>query len=220
MKLQRIETPDYILWVSDKEIIEGDKNFWFINSSHNVLKLYYGENTVGKSIVIEKGTSSCWTDYSKKVIAYQPKGNAPELDLPLLPEIVFEDDVEKLIDDFIYEYQQEGMLPSIAKNRIYQLVKAATKGYSEEDLRGAMDKVYGWMIPASGNGLINDKRPSSLEELKNTYIQSLKKPKTPKWFVAEMEQYPINYHKDLWHNRLKTTTINGKTYLVGSYLYE
>jgi hypothetical protein len=78
-KLQIIETPDYTLAVSDKHHI--DKN-----------GLYY--DTFDKSIK----TSDCYQQSFriKEIIAYQPKGNAPELDLPLLPEIVVEDDVEKL----------------------------------------------------------------------------------------------------------------------------
>jgi hypothetical protein len=35
----------------------------------------------------------------KKIIAYKPKGNAPELDLPLLPDV--EEDVEKLAKKYI-----------------------------------------------------------------------------------------------------------------------
>jgi hypothetical protein len=54
-------------------------------------------------------------------------------------------------------------------------------------------------------------------------IQSLKQPKTPKWFVAEKEtKYkPKQKIEDPpYEDVLKTTTINGKTYLVGTYLYE
>jgi hypothetical protein len=39
-------------------------------------------------------------DENNVLIAYLPKGNAPELDLPLLPEIVVEDDVEKLAEKY------------------------------------------------------------------------------------------------------------------------
>ena len=60
------------------------------------------------------------------------------------------------------------------------------------------------------------------------FIQSLKQPKTPKWFVAEMERdykYRLcgTEKKDggfYGFSKLKTTTINDKTYLVGKYLYE
>jgi hypothetical protein len=102
--------------------------------------------------------------------------------------------------------------------------------YSEDDLRKAMDKVYGWMIPASGNGMINNERPDTLDELKTKFIQSLKQA-TPKYFVPEMEEVKINSMGRVvnptnltqnqsscqWVKRLKTTTKNNKSYLIGNY---
>jgi len=258
MKLQIIETPDYILAVSDEDIKEG-YGFYF---------------PLGKILPISV-IGDFENEHSKNIIAYRPKGNTKELlsvvqygnmtfkelngdgswyecidcevqttrsgellksqgvqlyknkyelDLPLLPEIIVEDDVEMLIDDFIYEYQQEGMLPSIAKNRIYELVKAATKVYSEEDLKTLSIKFLKYFEATAKLAFdsTGENHGLTLSKIFDKFIkiESLKQPKTPKWFVAEMEQYPINYHKDLWHNKLKTTTINDKTYLVGTYLYE
>lgn len=63
----------------------------------------------------------------------------------------------------------------------------------------------------------------------NDIIQTLKQPKTPKWFIAEMElcNNCINHQgqhlsSDCCHNyKLKTTTNSeGKEVLVGEYIYE
>jgi len=73
MKLERIEIPDYTLWVSDEEykineIIVETKLGWIMKATEHGLPNY--------------------NPNKKKVIAHQPKGNDKELDLPLLPEIV------------------------------------------------------------------------------------------------------------------------------------
>lgn len=57
--------------------------------------------------------------------------------------------------------------------------------FTEEQVRDAMDKVYGWMIPSSGNGTVNNIRPSNLEDLKTLFIQSLKQPKVEIQFDEE-----------------------------------
>ena len=69
MKLQLIETQNYILAVSDEEIKEG---------------LYLDDtNTIRTSVVSD---NQYWAkrEHYKKIIAYKPKDNAFELDLPLL----------------------------------------------------------------------------------------------------------------------------------------
>jgi hypothetical protein len=110
--------------------------------------------------------------------------------------------------------------------------------YSEEDLRKAFKAAIGKLGPTWYG--IN----TEMQKWEDTYIQSLKQPKTPKWFVAEIEYF---YHssKEFYSDagfvkctkeqyesikseiptcplktELKTTTINGKTYLVGKYLKE
>ena len=62
-KLQIIETPDYILAVSEEETQTG---------------YYYNE--LDKAL--RKGNAQ--QSYHSSVIAYQPKNNASELNLPLL----------------------------------------------------------------------------------------------------------------------------------------
>jgi hypothetical protein len=200
-KFEIIETENYILAVSDEKIKE------------NSYAIALDTNTIFKVKVDIRGINK-FPHLYRKIIAYQSKGNAPELDLPLLPEMVVEDEVEKLIDDFIYEYQQEGMLPSIAKDRIYQIIKAATKKYSEEDLLNAF--YNGWIYRGE-----NYQYPKAKEE----FLKNIKQHQTHKWFVPQIivmnKGYTdINDYPYQECEVLKTTTINGKTYLVGTYLYE
>jgi hypothetical protein len=221
MKLQIIETPDYILAVSDKEIKEGDL---YLDDIH----------TIRKSITSVKEYWEARKDY-KKIIAYLPNGNTPELDLPLLPQLVVKDDVEKLPYDKLcyydtrnpdfqikeeYGYDKEevdatGEFPKkdcACDNCFYgrakladRIIKSATRKYSEYDLRKAFE---------AGMYFIGEDK-GSYEE----FIQSLKQPKTPKWFVAEMEdKIALDVHT-VTGKELKITTINGKTYLVGTYEY-
>jgi len=152
------------------------------------------------------------------IVAYQPKNNAPELDLPLLPEMAVEDDVEKLAEIYAEENAKDN---NISYHNLYSPLeyafkaghKAATKVYREEDLRKA--------IEIGEKCIILNSRGSYLEskQLKESFIQSLKQP-TPKWFVAEMQTTKSEVFREndnVPYATLKTTTINGKTYLVGKF---
>lgn len=44
-----------------------------------------------------------------------------------------EKDLQKRIDKFIYEYQQDGMLPSIAKEKINNLIYQETKEITNQN---------------------------------------------------------------------------------------
>jgi hypothetical protein len=190
-KLQIIETSDYVLAVSDEEIKEGD---WFYNPFINQIQIH------------------CNSDRCRKIIAYLPKGNAPELDLPLLPEMV-EDDVEKLAKGYFDAYSEgehkEGLLMGF-----YHGHKAATKVYSEDNLREAIKMAR-----------VKDTNPKSTNaflSFEDDIIQSLKQ--QSKWFVAETKYDTLMDNNSWWEGnlivKLKTTTINGKTYLVGTYKFQ
>ena len=225
MKLQIIETPDYILAVSDEEVKEGD--LCFLKENHYVnggVGIYNHQRAIGWGI----SYSPNGHNFFQKIIAYQPKNNAPELDLPLLPEIVVEDDVEKLAEkyaDFSNDYipmSFGGKFNETSKRDFIAGYKSATKVYSEEDMRKAFEagNKRGW----SGYPDTDNWTKPKFEE----FIQSLKQPKTPKWFVAEMEEVSRLMTTDIvekegWvkvenskytYQRLKTTTINDKTYLT------
>jgi hypothetical protein len=97
-KFKLIETEDYILAVSDEDAsnsyiyFTGDPTGIFrtgIKYKNEAGDYFYQDAITGMS-------NTYLAKISKKIIGYQPKGNAPELDLPLLPDIVVEDDVEKL----------------------------------------------------------------------------------------------------------------------------
>jgi hypothetical protein len=202
-KFQIIETHDYILAVSG-----------------NPDRLY---NTSIQELINRK-----------MVVGYTQKNNAPELDLPLLPEIVVENDVEKLAEkyaDFSNDYITMSFgdkFNETSKRDFIAGYKAATKIYSEDDL-------IEFALWIRHNPYYKDKVVMSIQGCKELfythYIQSLKQP-AHKWFVAEQEDGFINELGDfsismnsLQGNvkrikRLKTTTTNGKTYLVGTYLNE
>jgi hypothetical protein len=237
-KLQIIETPDYILAVSDEEIKEGDLGYEK-SLSNDCIHLIYSRNE--KLCFFRFRNVPIWlnkdTNNIKKIIAYQIKGSAPELDLPLLPEIIVEDDVEELTKiDLLhlisivkksvdYNSVMGITLEATLIRLLKQFDKIATKIYSEEDLK----KIREMLV----QGAFTDMSCSSAVVEFDKIIQSLKQPKTPKWFVAEMKcgrcYIPLK-DDDCWsakecsrnskNDLLLTITINGKTYLVGTYLYD
>jgi len=71
-KLQIIETPDYILAVSD-------------NKKNDLTYCFDGEKILDVKNIAKLAPFLYSSEY-KKIIAYQPKGDAPKLDLPLLPD--------------------------------------------------------------------------------------------------------------------------------------
>jgi hypothetical protein len=266
--LERIETPDYILAVSDEKI-KNDEYYvsWETNSSTEPKERW----------VIYVKSTGLNGNTPKKIIAYQPKNNAPELlpiveygnmtfkevngdgswyecidcecettrsgeflksqgvqlyknkyelDLPLIPEIVVKDDVEGLAETYASKlYYPIGNSKSekdwvenqkeLIKVGFINGYKAATKVYSEDDLRKAFEA-----------GINYGTKPYPLnKEFEEEFIQSLKQPKTPKWFVAETVTMNKGYtdKNDYPYQEcevLKTTTINGKEYLVGTYKFE
>jgi len=227
MKLKIIETPDYILAVSDENTLSINGDYFLEHVNGNLHQWNMVGMHEGKSVWINK------------VVSYLPKNNAPELDLPLLPEIGVEDDVEKLAcKEFCFpinlfyemkkcsqnEYlliEDYGLQNTVVYFQCVAYIKAATKVYSEQDLRKA--------IKMAQETVLMDLR---FEDREHKYepeeiIQSLKQPKTPKWFVAEKEYLsndgnwknvllPSEWEVDTQF-RYRTTAANGKTYLVGTY---
>jgi len=215
MKLKIIETPDYILAVSDEKVSDVFPNYYWCIKDNEFYR--FSEDVMCD---VEKG--------DKPIIAYQPKTkDVPELDLPLLSEIVVEEDVEKLANEQWGNVHRTGVLGFI------EGYKAATKIYSEEDLNGYLSFIednYHYHSDTWHDADTDE--PIKRKGMLSAYIQSLKQPKTPKWFVAEMEEVSRLMTTDIvekegWvkvenskytYQRLKTTTINGKKYLVGTYL--
>jgi hypothetical protein len=172
MKLQIIETPDYILVVSDEEI---------------KLKDWYVHNQLSKGLRIWQDNTQFIPMDAKKIIAHLPKGNAPELDLPLLPEMVVEDDAEKLAKETypidILETSR-GCFDDVNladRNIWIKGYKAATKRYSEDDLRKAIEI---GLNASKDNKEIFRKGLTKKEEI-DLLLQSLKQSKTPTHFLLE-----------------------------------
>ena len=100
-KFRIIETAEYYLAVSDEEIKKGDKVYWTdpegLTSDLNTVI------SVSEEILFLSEPNSseleCYVYECKKIIAHQPTGNAPELDLPLLPEMVVRNHIS---EDRIY----------------------------------------------------------------------------------------------------------------------
>jgi len=225
-KFKIIEPPDYILAVSDEEIKEGDYIYTETCLPNRP------DTHISKCIDVKRFYELGCPNEWKKIIAYQPKSNTSELDLPLLPEMVVEDTVEKLINEQINDFKHdlveststyykmncEGAI--LALNRLKKSYKSATKVYTEEDLK----MMFAYAHQIGMNTLLQIQSPHLLEKqdnykLRDNFIQSLKQPKTPKWFVAETKSiYNKEAHEiEEGKMELKTTTINGKTYLVGTY---
>jgi hypothetical protein len=242
-KFKTIETEEYVLAISDEEVKLSNDNIGFFLRTHSI----------STNIDIIQNPSFTSKYKYEKVIAYKPKGNAPELDLPLLPDV--EEDVEKLPYDKLcyydrrnpdfqikeeYGYDKEEVKATgefskkdcSCDNCFYgrakladRIIKSATKKYSEEDLRKAINMA---------RGIKEGKETFTAEDISGstevcTYgwkfefdedeiIQSLKQ---PKWFVAEMKHTKSEVFREndnVPYAVLKTTTINNKTYLVGTYL--
>ena len=214
MKLKIIETEDYTLAV--EVAFEYKINTLIVaNDGSAIAKIV--KIKIQHMLAIDVKTNNelaiayHQVDDWSKITAYKSKGNTLELDLPLLPEIVVEDDVEKLAESCAKEAEgidipyQNGLFYGFIKGH-----KAATKVYSEDDLK----KAYRAGFEQRGNP-----KPKACEN----FIQFIKQPK-PKWFVAEKEKPSDSFRSWLktfteGNTMLKTTTINGKTYLVGTYLY-
>lgn len=181
-KFERVETPDYILAVSDEKVREDDLA---------LIPGYVGIVVVGKIDDMPyskphrrwKGLT-CDTCFDvdeiykfQKIIAYQPKGDAPELDLPLLPE--------------------------------------QPMRFSEDDMRKAFDR--GVEVSIYLSDYKND-------EMWNEFLKSLKKSKSPKFFIAETYTFPYlrlpegNSEMVLDDSLSTTTNSEGKQVLKGHYL--
>jgi hypothetical protein len=189
-KFKIVETAEYYLAASDEEIKEND--LIIANGNIKTIQDIDGENdeiiTDGKYDYVFK------PEQCKKIIAYQPKGNASELDLPLLPEMVVE---PRGFDEF--EYSEEDLRKAIEMARG---IREGNETFDAEDISGCTEVcTYDWKF----------------EFDEDEIIQSLKQPK-PTWFVAETKFTGGTYGHGVFE--LKTTTLDGKTYLVGTYLYE
>ena len=207
-KFRIVETEEYTLAVFDKEVKAGDKSLLMVEGFAPMILTHFEP--------VEEGYEG------KKIIGYQPKGNAPELDLPLLPDVE-DDGGEKVLNEDFNVFQRLFNITKTTFSVIWKSgYKSATKKYSEEDLRKAIELALREFVKDYQMG-----NPLNITEYQNKVIQSLEQPKTPKWFVVEtvcdqclddetVDSCYCNFGN--YKTVLKTTTINNKTYLVGTYL--
>jgi hypothetical protein len=216
-KFRIVETEEYTLAVSDG-VKAGDKSVLMVEGFTPMILTHFEP--------VEEGYEG------KKIIAYKPKGNAPELDLPLLPEeeccegdgsncngscCIVEEDIEKLTKKYINDTLKDEESDDYLLGRVKGFKdghKAATKVYSEDDVCDFVE----WMNLhyRALEHTISFKDATGTKQLLQRWIQS----KTPKWFVAEMKHTKSEVFREndnVPYAVLKTTTINNKTYLVGTY---
>jgi hypothetical protein len=227
-KFKIIKTEDYVLAVSDET---NNSKFKYHLSREQLFKVHHFSVSNDSVSFIPCDEFDLPSDLEllsvdcMNVIAYQPKSNSGELLLPLLPEIVVEDDVRKLALTLYKEpLNKEGEVRTqlvghgstpFGFNKWFKAFKkgykSATKKYSENDLRSAIMQSF----------LSGVERIENYSEVEYGIIQSLKT-STPKWFVAEIEEWLDQTYSEhgCYRQKLKTTFKNGKAYLVGTYLFE
>lgn len=237
MKHEIIKTENYLLIVSDEKTKDLD---WYYTKRFSGDKGCVYRNN-GESAIEYKGKIDNWY---KKIIYHLPINNSSILEgVTLLPlpenmeywckacgisqdepfgkcneghkhcscEIrIIEDDVEKLAKEiFIDSYGCEPIEIETHQrllNCIKNTLKIANKVYSEED-------IYLTMEFARGHHKMSDAE----------FIQSLKQPKYPKYFVQEVETVTKgNNEFDFYEEDVCKTTTNSQkqTVLVGNYIYE
>ena len=207
-KLQRIETPGYTLWVSDTAGKIGCLRLEYMpHKPHCYTRIYNSLN--GNTIkLFDKEVWKGEAGFTYEIIAYQPKGNAPELDLPLLPEMVVEDEAKVIFENETksVSFGEKGkQSPFEWFKKGY---KSATKVYSEDDLKEAIAEAW--------NSYEDNEDNETFTQVFDRIIQSLKQNKTPKWFVAEREKVYHSNRKGItefqdskgFYSWKLTTTIN------------
>jgi hypothetical protein len=136
-------------------------------------------------------------------------------------ELPNEEDVEQLAEDFgdaCFPLDKEmAYQVSIGYETGYKADKQSEKKYSELQLRNAMNCVYSWMIPESGNLHGRFPRATSLDVLINNFIednQSLSTTKELIDFDVEMEDYltelAVNGSFTNWRPKVIGGVVQGK----------
>lgn len=174
---------------------------------------------------IELGISYHQTSDWNKIIAYYPlTKEAKELDLPLLPN-PFEEVVDTNIQTRNFNKQVKN--PYLTEEKEYQVWERAyvegfndgvaqPKQFSLEDMYRVAIKVANRVSRPEYGEIIN------INEIVDTYIQSLSTQQLPSEFIPEWTQTPpaIFRENDVPYAILKTiTNSEGKQELIGTYKY-
>lgn len=198
MKHNIIKTDDYLLVVDESEIKAGE---FYLLIPELVVKM---SRSGLPSMAIE------W----KKIIAHLPLNGSPILEgVDLLPPLE-EDDAEKkareLTNHLTFpEERKEGII--IGYNKAKEKYK-----YTEEDLRNAL--FYALYHPKE-DGVISITKDFIVRKS----IQSLSQPKMPIGFecvTQKLFKHNEFMEREFYDSILTTTTPEGHTQWVGTYIYE
>lgn len=214
MKHEIIKTDNYLLVVDESEIKVNDFMYFWNGQSGSIHKHkegYATENIYGAGV---------------KIIAHLPLNNSPILEgVALLPPLEYDENVEQIAEnDWDIYGEQYKNTPIWDYREIYVAGynKAKEKyKYTEEDLRKAIqlaweaDSIDGTVdlniVLHYGDN--NDLRTKWSED---EIIQSLSQPKMPIGFECETDYYG---GETKWVKET-TTTPEGHTQWVGTYIYE
>jgi len=191
------------------KLIKIQEEFYIIDDSEPILdELVIIDGGLGRIGVGKYYTNVKYSVTPKKIIhSTQDLKGVIKLNKAEILELIGEFDVYNLADEQFDKDTNEIPLPtplwydsqnvqfnSFIKgfNKHKELTK--DKLYTKKDLVNGMDKVYGWMIPESGNGtfLIDGKfyRPLVLDDVKDKFIQSLQ-PKTEWDIIIENDKITL-----------------------------
>ena len=216
MKL--LYTGDYALLIDEEAEIYYDDYWIYLNGNEKF------DGVVTKSNLTEETWYSKLHDRFayKKIIAYYPLSKeATELDLPLLPNIFEEAELNNAYVNFCRDNPTEKVIFS----HFAAGYKAAQsdKQFSLEDMKKAMFEVYknGIKTPRDGK--------ESFSEISNRVIQSLSTQQLPKDFVPDTNDIGFMKHANIMVGKKlydiiicpfkSITNSEGKEELVGTYKY-
>lgn len=222
--MKQIQTKDYLLLIDEEaEIKEKD---YYSNTWGNTEPLVCICDSIGESMDCNKLKKDC-----NKIIAYYPlTKEAKELDLPLLPN-PFEDDIEKEALDISELKNKWGHLYTFGyPSKPYPtgfrhdldmimlgLYKSKSKQFSLDDMYRVAIEVANKVSRPKYGEIIN------INEIVDTYIQSLPTQQLPKEFIPDYQRVRDLDNRDIngdYNSKLVLKTITnseGKEILVGTY---
>jgi hypothetical protein len=117
--------PQHIYITSNEEIKEGD---WFLHQNSDKINIFKSREIVGKSIVVgDKKESSCWIDYSKKII------------LTTDPDLI-KDGVQSIDDEFLEWFVRNPSCKdvdtswyTVSDKRVYKIIIPKEESKQEQD---------------------------------------------------------------------------------------
>lgn len=226
MKHKIIKTDNYLLVVDDSEIKINNTVYVYCSEIEveeiRTVYGYYNEQ------FLFNDKSQIHIDYCKKIIAHLPlNGYAILKDVPLLPPLEVDDDIEELAEQKYSEQSKsyEDDLNDPFYNYPKYLKIGFVDGYNKakESERNNLTPFKN-LIALIENGLLKGTIETNLmidQEINicKEYLNKQSQPKTPTHFEVEMG---TKYFEDSrWETHpILVTNQQGQTQLVGRYIYE